>query len=343
MIHIRAKPGAMAGTVILGTAAARVPELAARLRSWGYEPLACETPARLVATVQQHPGEPVLLAPAEGFDAYEAAARIRTAGTAWPAILLVGAADLERALETDVHVLADAAGLKPALAALSRNQRGRSAQLVELRALHEEGRWATERTQAEMVRRLAQVAEYRDHQESPDHITRVGQLCGLLAEGLGLDRDEAERLALASALHDVGKVAIPDAVLLKPGPLDSEERALMQQHTILGARLLTGSSSETLQLAERLALTHHERWDGAGYPYALAGADIPIEGRICALADALEALTSERPYRAACSQARAREIIGEGRGTHFDPQLVDLLEAGWERASAILLSKAPRR
>jgi len=332
----------MAGTVILGAAAARLAQLTALLRSWGYEPLACEAPARLVATVVQHPGVLVLLADEEGFAAYEAAARVRAVAPSWPALLVLGAPDPQRALELDAHVLAEPSQLKPALAALSRHQRGRCAQLVELRALSEESRWTTERTQIEMVRRLAQVAEYRDHQESPDHIMRIGQLCRLLAEGLGMPADAADRLALASALHDVGKVAVPDAILLKPGALEPDERALMQQHTILGARLLTGSSSGTLQLAERLALTHHERWDGTGYPYALAGEDIPVEGRVCALADALEALTSDRPYRKACTQARAREIVGEGRATQFDPNLVDLLEASWEQASAILLSSAPR-
>ena len=140
-----------------------------------------------------------------------------------------------------------------------------------------------------------------------------------------MDPEQAEMLLQASALHDIGKIGIPDRVLLKPGKLDAEEWELMKTHTTIGAQLLSGSTSDVVQMAERIALTHHERWDGKGYPHGLHGDDIPFESRICTIADVFDALVSERPYktRLAASPTRSRRSQRMS-GTAFEPRLVEV-------------------
>jgi CHASE2 domain-containing sensor protein len=177
-------------------------------------------------------------------------------------------------------------------------------------------------TQLEIVQRLAQAADSRD-EETGEHIDRIGRLCESLGAAVGLDAHEAELLRHAAAMHDVGKIGIPDRVLLKPAKLDAEEWELMKTHTTLGAQILSGSRSELLQLAEEIALTHHERWDGSGYPAGLAGEEIPLAGRICAVCDVYDALISERPYKKAWSREDALAEIRRGAGSHFDPQLAE--------------------
>jgi response regulator RpfG family c-di-GMP phosphodiesterase len=174
-----------------------------------------------------------------------------------------------------------------------------------------------------MIQRLGQAVESRD-EETGDHIGRITSLCHRLALGAGLSVEEAELVQRASAMHDVGKIAIPDEILRKPGPLAPEERAIMQRHTSIGARLLSGSRSPLVQMAETIARTHHERWDGTGYPARLAGEEIPLGGRICALCDVFDALVSKRPYKPAWPVDRALEEIRRGSGTQFDPNLTQL-------------------
>ncbi|MHB1809012.1 MAG: HD-GYP domain-containing protein [Solirubrobacteraceae bacterium] len=176
--------------------------------------------------------------------------------------------------------------------------------------------------QAETVRRLSMAVEFRD-EDTGAHIERIGRFSALLAERLHLDRDFCERLSHAAPLHDVGKVAIPDAILLKPGPLTPQERAIVETHTEEGHRLLRGSSSSILDLAATIALSHHEKWDGGGYPRGLSGETIPIEGRIVAIADVFDALTSDRVYRKAFSVEEAVTMMSAQRGRHFDPTLLD--------------------
>ena len=151
----------------------------------------------------------------------------------------------------------------------------------------------------------------------------MSRLSQRLALAAGMDSARAEMLLQASALHDIGKIGIPDRVLLKPGKLDAEEWELMKTHTTLGAEILSGSRSELLQLAESIALTHHERWDGSGYPNGLAGEDIPLAGRICAVCDVYDALVSDRPYKTSWSREEAMAEIAEQRGKHFDPAIAD--------------------
>ncbi len=176
--------------------------------------------------------------------------------------------------------------------------------------------------QAETVRRLSMAVEFRD-EDTGAHIERIGRFSTLLAEQLGMEEEFCTRMGYAAPLHDVGKVAIPDAILLKPGALTPEERAIVETHAEEGHRLLKGSSSAILDMAATIALSHHEKWDGSGYPRGVAGEAIPVEGRIVAVADVFDALTSDRVYRNAFTVEEAVEMMREQRGRHFDPVLLD--------------------
>lgn len=176
--------------------------------------------------------------------------------------------------------------------------------------------------QAETVRRLSMAVEFRD-EDTGAHIERIGRFSALLASQLGMNLEFCERITHAAPLHDVGKVAIPDAILLKPGPLTEQERSIVETHTEEGHRLLRGSSSSILDLAASIALSHHEKWDGSGYPRGLSGEGIPIEGRIVAIADVFDALTSDRVYRLAFTVEEAVAMMVAQRGKHFDPTLLD--------------------
>ncbi|HWG09552.1 MAG TPA: HD domain-containing phosphohydrolase [Solirubrobacteraceae bacterium] len=199
--------------------------------------------------------------------------------------------------------------------ALEEEIHGRSHELR--RALSE-----LEIAQTETVRRLSMAVEFRD-EDTGAHIERIGRLSTLLAEQIGMEPEFCEQLSHAAPLHDVGKVAIPDAILLKPGPLTPEERAIVETHAEEGHRLLRGSSSSILEMATIIALSHQEKWDGTGYPRGLSGESIPIEGRIVAIADVFDALTSDRVYRKAFPVEEAVQMMREQRGRHFDPVLLD--------------------
>ncbi len=176
--------------------------------------------------------------------------------------------------------------------------------------------------QEEVVQRLAAAAEYRDD-TSGQHVERVGNLAADLAMALGLDRKETELIRRGAKLHDIGKIGIPDTILYKPGALTVEERQVMQKHTIIGDQILSNGSAELIRTAQVIARSHHERWDGSGYPDGLAGAGIPLEGRIVAVADVYDALITKRPYKEAMPQDLAREVILSESGRHFDPTLVE--------------------
>ena len=179
-----------------------------------------------------------------------------------------------------------------------------------------------EHAQEETIMRLSMAVERRD-QETGDHIERMGRYCSLLASKLGWSDQKCELLGIAAPLHDVGKIAIPDAILLKPGALTPEERLEIEKHAEVGYEILAGSDSSLLDLAARIALSHHEHWDGSGYPNGLAGEEIPIEGRMAAIADVFDALTSDRVYRPAMTVERSLAIMSEGRAAQFDPILLD--------------------
>ncbi len=193
-------------------------------------------------------------------------------------------------------------------------------------------------SQLEVVRRLGRAAESRDYGTGM-HITRMSRIAHLIARAARMDPDECELLLHASPMHDIGKIGIPDAILLKPGPLDPDEWEEMKRHTTIGAELLAGSHSPVVQLGEVIALTHHERWDGSGYPHGLAGDATPLVGRISAIADVFDALISERPYKDAWDHQSAANEISSQAGRQFDPELVDLF-LGLQPALEHLLASA---
>jgi len=186
----------------------------------------------------------------------------------------------------------------------------------------------------EMVFRLSKALEYRDN-DTNDHTFRVAKYSRMISERLGLSQQECRSIYLASPLHDIGKVAIPDGILLKPGLLDDDERVIIKTHAEIGARILRGSASDLIKLAAQIAEGHHERWDGKGYPKGLSGEAIPLCARIVAIADVFDALTTERPYKKAVPVAGALAILEAERGRHFDPACLDaFLSAYAEMESA---------
>lgn len=177
-------------------------------------------------------------------------------------------------------------------------------------------------SQIDVIQRLSRAVEYRDS-ETGMHTSRMSQYANYVASAVGLNPAECEIISTACSLHDVGKIGIPDSILQKPGKLTPEEWEIMKTHTTIGSELLSGSQSKFLKLGEKIALTHHEKWDGSGYPNGLKGEAIPLEGRICGLCDVFDALTSKRPYKEAWPVDKALEEIRKESGAHFDPHIVD--------------------
>jgi cyclic di-GMP phosphodiesterase len=225
-----------------------------------------------------------------------------------------------------------------------RRDDARSAQLERAYASLAASEAELRRAYAETVTRLGRAMEYHDL-ETGEHVERVAASAGAIAVAIGLDAEFTERLRLAAPLHDIGKIAIPEAILRKPGPLSPAERREMERHTDVGHALLAGSGNELLDLAATVAWTHHEAWDGSGYPRGLAGEEIPLAGRIVAVADVFDALTSDRPYRRAWSTEDAVAFFLMQRGCMFDPELVDALlqvrEDGGDARASISMNGTP--
>ncbi len=180
-----------------------------------------------------------------------------------------------------------------------------------------------EESRLEIIHRLGRAAEYKDN-ETGAHIVRISKMSSLLGRLAGMTNERAELLLNTSPMHDIGKIGVPDSILLKSGKLNAEEWKTMESHTIIGANLLAGHSSELIKSAQEIALTHHEKWDGSGYPMGKKGKDIPFEGRIVGIVDVFDALTSRRPYKDPYPIDKTLSIIREERGRHFDPDLTDL-------------------
>ncbi len=197
-----------------------------------------------------------------------------------------------------------------------RNQQKHLEELVQERTKE------LEETRAQIIRRLGRAAEYKDD-ETGNHVLRMSHYARLLAQKIGLSPEVVELIFQAAPMHDVGKIGIPDAVLRKPGKLNEEEWAVMRQHPAIGAGIIGKHNSPLLQTAFDVAISHHEKWDGSGYPKGLSGENIPIAGRIVALADVFDALTSERPYKKAWTLTEAMNFIREQSGKHFDPNLAE--------------------
>ena len=186
---------------------------------------------------------------------------------------------------------------------------------------------ALRRAREETITRLARAVEIRSA-ETGGHIDRMGRFCELIADRMGMSADDVELIRMASPMHDVGKIAVPDSVLLKPGPLDAAERAVMETHAEIGRELLAGSGEELPELAATITWTHHERFDGSGYPRGLGGEEIPVAGRIAAVGDVFDALTHDRVYRPAMPVEEAVDLMRRASGAHFDPEVLDcFLEA----------------
>jgi len=178
-------------------------------------------------------------------------------------------------------------------------------------------------SQIEMVKRMGLLAEYRDP-ETGDHVERMSRYCAALGMAYGLPQEHCEAIRLAAPMHDIGKVGIPDAILCKPAKLDPNEWRTMQAHALIGSTILAGGRSTLLKLAQVIASYHHEKFDGSGYPMGVKGHDIPIEGRLAAIADVFDALSSKRPYKEPWPVEKVVELLIAEKGKHFDPELVDL-------------------
>jgi len=191
--------------------------------------------------------------------------------------------------------------------------------ILELKATHKE----LQEAYLDTIHRLVLAAEYKD-EDTGDHIVRMSQYCALIAEKLDLSAKEVQNILYAAPMHDVGKIGIPDKILIKPGKLTEEEFEVIKTHSTIGANILANSKAEILKIAEQIALSHHEKWNGKGYPQGFSGDNIPLVGRIVGLADAFDALTSKRPYKDPYTVEVALDIIKKERGEHFDPDVVDV-------------------
>lgn len=210
---------------------------------------------------------------------------------------------------------------------------------LEDRAVHLEAEVAKatehlQRREKDMIYRLSKAIEVRDH-ETGDHVERVARVASIIAQQMGMSADFVHTLNLAAPLHDVGKIGVADAILNKPGRLDDIELAQMRAHASIGAEILADGDSTMLQMAAEVAHSHHEKWDGSGYPRGLSGEQIPIAARITAVADVLDALCTVRSYKSAWSVSSAKDEILRSSGTHFDPKCVDALTQAWPRIEAI--------
>jgi HD-GYP domain-containing protein (c-di-GMP phosphodiesterase class II) len=243
----------------------------------------------------------------------------------------VGKKDLDAVLDRNPHAMRGMLGTLAVSLTLAKEQLARHNQVLEQR-VRERTREIHE-THLETIRRLGQAAESRDD-DTGLHITRMSRLAHRLALAAGVGEEQAQMLLHASPMHDIGKIGIPDRILLKQGVLDPEEWEVMKTHTSIGAKILAGSNSRVVQMAEKIALYHHERWDGTGYPEGLAGEEIPLVARICAICDVFDALSSDRPYKGAWMIEEAREEIRRGSGTHFDPRLVEIFLGRFDELNA---------
>ena len=194
-------------------------------------------------------------------------------------------------------------------------------------------------TRLEIINRLGVAAEYKD-METGKHIVRMSNICRIIAKGSGMDDEEVNLVYQASPMHDVGKIGIPDKILLKPGKLDPDEWEIMKTHTMIGAEIIGNYPSEIIQAARTIALSHHEKWDGTGYPKGKKGEAIPKYGRIAAIADVFDALTSKRPYKEAWSVDKSVQEIISLKGTHFEPALVDVFIENIQPIKEILVTFA---
>ncbi len=263
--------------------------------------------------------------------------RILERGTTYKADETLEIGGVERTFKTVKFPLLNEAGRATAVCGISTDITAQKEALQlrdELTAAQQQAIDELRSSRLETVERLARAIEFHDSSTGA-HVTRMAMITAFLGSQLKLDAEFVQLLREAAPMHDVGKIGTSEEILRKPGPLTAEERKEMERHTVVGHEILAGSQSELLQIAAAIALTHHEHYDGTGYPRGLAGEEIPLEGRISAVADVFDALLSDRCYRSALSVIDAVEVIRDGRGTHFDPQIVDLLINGLDEALSL--------
>ncbi len=308
----------------------------------GYEVETAQDGEEALRAVRDSPPDVVLLdVMMPGMDGFQVARRLKSGEETRPIPIvmvtsLTEVADRVRALEAGAGDFltkpVDKAELRATVAAqvqvkayhdhMARYQQELQAEVDRRTA---ELRRALERVAAaslETIIRLSRAAEYKD-EDTGRHVMRMSLSAACIARRLGLPEADVDALRSAAPLHDIGKIGVPDHILLKPGSLTIQEWEIMKQHTRIGGKILQGSDSEVIRLGETIALTHHERWDGTGYPEGLREAGIPLPGRVTAIADVFDALMSKRPYKPAYPAAQALRIIRRERGRHFDPDVVD--------------------
>lgn len=263
--------------------------------------------------------------------------RILERGTTYKAEETLEIGGVERTFKTVKFPLLDEGGRATAVCGISTDITAQKEALRlrdELTAAQQQAIDELRSSRLETVERLARAIEFHDSSTGL-HVTRMAVITAFLGSQLKLDAEFVQLLREAAPMHDVGKIGTSEEILRKPGPLTAEERKEMERHTVVGHKILSGSQSQLLQIAATIALTHHEHYDGTGYPQGLAGEEIPLEGRVSAVADVFDALLSDRCYRPALPVSDAVEVIQDGRGTHFDPQIADLLINGLGEALSL--------
>ena len=329
----------------------------ATLRSMGYHAAMASNGREAVEFLQKEKAEVVLMDVAMPvMNGMEATRQIKKEGSDSIVIMLTAFGD-EKAMEEAAEAGADDYLTKPvemrALKArieLAKKARtfhiARSKLLIENKMLigvkEEEINAYIEENYSlaeELFTRLSLAAEFRDD-DTYEHTMRVGRNASIIAQYLGKDAEYCYRITKAAPLHDIGKIGISDTILLKPGKLNNEEFETIKTHTSIGKKILTGSSTKILQLAESIAYSHHERWDGSGYPQGLQGESIPLEGRIVCIADSMDAMFSKRPYKEKMPPEKVREELQKNRGLQFDPVMVDAVLEHWEEIADMYHAEA---